>query len=62
MYCKLKGKKGQHNPKLDDAVKKCPKGFSLRIILITTQAIQCQCATECKNCKKGWHCMGFVKL
>ena len=29
MYCKLKGKKGQHNPKLDDAVKKCPKGFSL---------------------------------
>ena len=29
MYCKLKGKKGKNNPKLDEAVKKCPKGFSL---------------------------------
>ena len=29
MYCKLKGKKGKNNPKLEEAVKKWPKGFSL---------------------------------
>ena len=29
MYCKLKGIKGKNNPKLEEAIKKWPKGFSL---------------------------------